>query len=429
MACEPKFAAPNSSADDLHIECIQDPQVLAGMRTEWNELVAQSRAAVFNDWDWLHTWHRHIAPQLRPWVLTARDSHRNLLGLMPLGLEEKWLGPKRVRQLSFLGEQQVGSDYLDVLAMPLRREPITRAFAKALLDDRAHWDVLSLNEFDEASPTPNLLSACFDAQVFQRRSLQRFQCPYETFAEGEGFEQFLHRTKRRENYLRRKKWLEAQSGYRIEISTEATQLGRPMTEFFRLHALRWQADGGSAGINGARVEAFHRDATYLLAQQGKLRLYTLWLGDEALASVYGIVNGDTFYYYQSGMDPKWRGHSVGLVLLGKTFEDAIGLGLRHYDFLRGDEVYKSEWASKVRHTTGLQIYRKTGAGAWFVMFEDASLATKAFVRRQLPADLVHHIQAARRRRAALYKVLSAALFELPIQIAQVHAFEPGFPFF
>ena len=62
---------------------------------------------------------------------------------------------------------------------------------------------------------------------------------------------FLKRTGRRDNYLRRRKWLEKQEGYRIETHRGAAARwpGR-MTDFFRLHSARWAADGGSQGIKG-----------------------------------------------------------------------------------------------------------------------------------------------------------------------------------
>jgi CelD/BcsL family acetyltransferase involved in cellulose biosynthesis len=145
------------------------------------------------------------------------------------------------------------------------------------------------------------------------------------------------------------------------------------------------------------VEAFHRDATHLLAQAGKLRLYTLWLGDSAVASVYGIIHRDTFLYYQSGMDPEWRSKSAGMVVVGATFEDAIRLGLRHYDFLRGTETYKSDWVSKLRRTIGLRIAPREGAGAWWTRAEDARRAGKEWAKQALPGVLVDRMRRLRRQ--------------------------------
>jgi CelD/BcsL family acetyltransferase involved in cellulose biosynthesis len=251
----------------------------------------------------------------------------------------------------------------------------------------------------EDSLTVQVLRETFpDLQV---RVTGRFVCPYETFTPGEPFEAFLKRTGRRDNYLRRRKWLEKQEGYRIERTEAPGALAGPMTDFFRLHAQRWAADGGSQGIKGKGVESFHRDATQLLAERGRLRLYTMKVGERAVASVYGILHRDTFIYFQSGYDPAWRGKSVGLVLVGETFKDAIEAGLSEYDFLRGTETYKSDWTTKQRCTVAVRVHASTGAGHWFTRHEEAARRAREVLKRVLPQNTVERIRRLRRRRAAV----------------------------
>ena len=230
---------------------------------------------------------------------------------------------------------------------------------------------------------------------------ERWLCPYEKFQPGETFDAFLRRTGRRDNYLRRKKWLEKQPGYRIVRTETPDALARPMAEFFRLHSLRWAGDGGSSGIKGPTVEAFHRDATQFLAENGRARVYTMWLGDKALASVYGIVHRDAFIYFQAGYDPEWRNKSVGLVLVGETFKDAIEGGLTEYDFLRGTETYKSDWTTQLRKTVQVRVIPHGGIGARLDRFELFTRQAKAAIKRLLPTDLVDRIRKARIKKAAI----------------------------
>lgn len=384
----------------FEVSVITEPTQFAKLRGEWSALLEKSDAGIFNAWDWLYPWYRRVAPTAQPFVLTARDRQGTLVGVMPLMLETKAVATVKVRHLAFLGDRQVGSDYLDVVAVRGQEAELTRAFVQLLHEQRGAWDVLELNDFDERSGTPEVFREVFGAAGFEVQATERFLCPNETFAKGESFEAFLKRTKRRDNYLRRRKWLEKQEGYRIEIDTDPKKLTRPLSEFFRLHSMRWEEDGGSSGINGPRVESFHRDVTALFAEQGKLRLYTMWLGDTALASVYGIVHGETFHYYQAGYDPEWRNKSVGLVLVGATFEDALAMGLRHYDFLRGTEPYKADWVSMQRKTTGLCVYSKAGAGALYVGAEQAAKELRGVVKRLLPTNAVEKIRRFRRQRAA-----------------------------
>jgi CelD/BcsL family acetyltransferase involved in cellulose biosynthesis len=383
----------------LRVDVVHELSVLARMRPEWDALLDASDAGPFNAWEWLYPWCRRIAPERRPLVFTARDRTGALVGLMPLGFELRRVLGRLVGRLAFLGETHVGSDYLDVVARRGQEEAVTRAFAGALRETHGSWDVLDLTDLREDSLTVRVLRETFpDLEV---RVTDRYVCPYETFTPAEPFEAFLKRTGRRDNYLRRRKWLEKQEGYRIERTEAPGALAAPMTDFFRLHAQRWAADGGSQGIKGKGVESFHRDATQLLAERGQLRLYTMKVAGQAVASVYGIIHRDTFIYFQSGYDPAWRNKSVGLVLVGETFKDAIESGLTEYDFLRGTETYKSDWTTKQRRTVAVRVHASSGAGAWFTRHEEAARRTRELLKRVLPQDTVERIRRLRRRRAAV----------------------------
>ncbi|NBD13537.1 MULTISPECIES: GNAT family N-acetyltransferase [Corallococcus] len=382
----------------LDVAAVGSASRMAGMRAEWNALLDASTAGPFNAWEWLYPWCRRISPGVRPLVLTARDRLGTLTGLLPLGLEHRWVNGVRVRRLGFLGETHVGSDYLDVVARQGREAEVARTFFQVLQGLRDEWDVLDLTDLREGSTTLGAAREVFgDVRV-----TERYVCPYEPLVPGEPFDAFLKRTGRRDNYLRRRKWLEKQDGYRIERTDAPGALAGPMTDFFRLHALRWSSDGGSQGIKGAGVEAFHRDATQWLAERGRLRMYTMKVGGQAVASVYGILHGRTFVYFQSGYDPAWRNRSVGLVLVGETFKDAIDLGLTEYDFLRGTESYKADWVTRQRQTVSLRVHGSGLAGTWFTRSEDWARQTRNAVKGVLTDTLVEKVRRFRRRKAAVH---------------------------
>jgi CelD/BcsL family acetyltransferase involved in cellulose biosynthesis len=384
---------------DLRVSAVTDGLAFARLRQEWNELHEASGAGLFNSWEWLFSWWHRIGQDRAPWILTARDPNGRLEGLMALGLERRRVAGRVVRRLAFLGETHVGSDYLDVIARSGNEEAIARAFGLAIRAAAPSWDVLDLLDLHDDSVTLLALRDAFAPGEFDERVTERYLCPFETFEAGETFDAFLRRTGRRDNYLRRRKWLEKQDGFRITCARTPEALARPMAEFQRLHSLRWLSDGGSQGIKGPSVEAFHRDATQWLAERGKVRIYTLELGGRALASVYGLVHGDEFIYFQSGYDPEWRSKSVGLVLVGETFRDAIESGLRGYDFLRGTETYKSDWTSKQRRTVALRIHAHDGRGAWLTRYEELAKSTRDFAKRLMPHEWVERVRRARRARA------------------------------
>ncbi|QRK07221.1 GNAT family N-acetyltransferase [Archangium violaceum] len=401
MIHEAELSPTPSPARWLEVGTVRELSQLAGLRSAWDALLDESQAGPFNAWEWLYPWCRRIGADRKPFVLQAKDRSGALVGLMPLGFDYHWVLGRPIRRLAFLGETHVGSDYLDVVARRGREEEVARTFAGALWELRDQWDVLDLTNLREDSVTVRVLRETFEKHRAELQLSTRYVCPYESLGKGESFDDFLKRTSRRDNYLRRKKWLEKQEGYRIEKTEAPGALAGPLTDFFRLHAMRWESDGGSQGIRGRGVEAFHRDATQLLAERGRLRFYTMKVGGQAVASVYGILHRDSFIYFQSGYDPAWRNRSVGLVLVGETFRDALEAGLTEYDFLRGTESYKSDWTTRQRRTVSLRVLSPGGSGAWLVRRDEAMRQVREVAKRVLPQDAVERVRRFRRKLSAV----------------------------
>ncbi|HLA83655.1 MAG TPA: GNAT family N-acetyltransferase, partial [Thermoguttaceae bacterium] len=73
------------------------------------------------------------------------------------------------------------------------------------------------------------------------------------------------------------------------------------------------------------------------------------------AAEYQFVGDGVIYAYQSGIDPTrldlQPGHALQLAVLAW----AIRNGYRAYDFLRGDESYKSHWNARRRDSLTIRI--------------------------------------------------------------------------
>lgn len=328
-----------------------DAARLGALRAEWSALFdAAGGPNPFLSWEWLHAWWRHFGARRAVWTLEARDASGRLAGLLLLGARPGLVGARRWQ---LLGNGVTGADGLDVLARPGEAAAVRRALAAALAATMGRWDVLELEDLPCGSPTIASLRDALAPRGVRIAVERRFVCP--TFPIEGTFEAHLRRIRRRETYGRRCRWLARQPGFRIEVTTTPEAAPAAMNDFLRLHRLRWAAEGGSYGIPPGAAEAFHREVAAGLAARGWLRLYRLFLGRDAIAAVYGIEVGGRFYYYQSGYDPAWAARSPGMVLVGRTIEDAYARGLGDYEFLRGTEPYKLEWAADRRETVAVRL--------------------------------------------------------------------------
>lgn len=368
------------TAPTLEVHESHDPARLQALWREWSALhEAAAAPSPFLSPEWLVPWWRAFGGRRLPWILEARDGQGGLAGLLLLAGGPAPLGIRRWR---LLGNGVTGADGLDVLARTADAAAVRDALARAVAAAMGEWDLLDLEDLPCGSPTVDALRRAVAARGASSAVERGFVCP--GFAVRGTFAAHLAAVPRRETYGRRVRWLARQPGFRIDVATTPAAAGLALEEFLRLHRLRWAAEGGSDGIPPGPVEAFHREVAPLLAARGWLRLYLLHAGGHAIASVYGIEAGRRFSYYQSGYDPAWKSRSPGLVLVGRTVEDAYARGLVDYDFLRGTEPYKLEWASDRRETLNLRIHAPSLRAGTAVLARDAWRGARGAARAVAP---------------------------------------------
>jgi len=98
---------------------------------------------------------------------------------------------------------------------------------------------------------------------------------------------------------------------------------------------------------------------YLLsiARRGCLRIYILYINNEAAAFEWGIKYMGTFYLRAMGFDPKWQAWSIGTVLFLKVLEGLIKEGnVNNMDFGVGDAEYKRIYANTRIDTRSFFIF-------------------------------------------------------------------------
>lgn len=370
---------------------------LPALRPAWDALFSASRAAPFLSWEWTHAFAAALAGPRRPRILVAREGGTTV-GILPLAVEEtRPFGlPIPVRRVAFLAERPGGADYLDVLA-PAGREHEVGARLFEHLATEGGFDVLDLDGLAADSPSLPLLVHRF-APAWAFRLEPRHVCP--TVALPPDFSRLVKATRRGENFRRRLRQLREGPGFERRVIADPGRAPAALDRFFALHDARWSGEGGSDAMGRPAVRAFHRELVPRLAEAGRLRFEELWSEGGLRASIYGIAVGERYHFYQSGYDPAWASRSVGLVALGLSLEAAIADGFRVYDFLRGTETYKFDWANGARHTVAVRIAARGLPAALSRSREEAERTARAAARHLLPAEAVLRLRRLRRRREA-----------------------------
>jgi CelD/BcsL family acetyltransferase involved in cellulose biosynthesis len=355
------------------LEVINTEKRFEEIREEWMELLAHSSSdCVFLTWEWLYTWWKHLAGgmsganasptgrshQGRKLHILVIRSGGDLIAIAPLASPStKLIRLARIRALEFLGTGSVGSDYLDIIARRGREDEAMDILADYLQREKF---VLDLKQLVKNRSLVLQLAARLQQQRWNRSEIQTNMCPFidlsghtwKSFQAGLG-------PKHRYNFHRRLKNLHRDFDASFECIVSEDQRSAALATLVALHNKRMQERGGSDGLHSSELVGFHGELTRLALARGWLRLFVLTLNGEKVAALYGFMYGKKFYFYQSGFDPRYSPHSVGLVTMGLAIEAAIEDGAEEFDLLHGDEKYKSLWAKEQRDLVRMELYPAT----------------------------------------------------------------------
>jgi CelD/BcsL family acetyltransferase involved in cellulose biosynthesis len=344
----------------LESKLIRHVTAMAQFEPAWRQLLARSSSdePTLSPL-WLSTW----------WRVFGQDGGRNLrfvlffegvrlVGMAPLLARRHWYLPGiPFRRLEWLasGEpeaEEIGSDYLGVIAEHGKEAAVVEAFAAALVKgELGPWDELVLPAMNAESPAAPLLARALAEAGIATTCEKAASCPY--IALPASFEQYLASLTSAGRYLLTRslrdldEW--AKGDLELHDVRNSSELDQGKQILKRLHGERWGAEGRSGAFVSPRFAAFHDEVMPLLLAAGALELLWLTVRGDPIAIVYNIVWNGKVYFYQSGRKidvPK--GVRPGIVIHAHAIRRAIAAGRREYDFLGGASRYKVQLATAAR---------------------------------------------------------------------------------
>jgi CelD/BcsL family acetyltransferase involved in cellulose biosynthesis len=351
-----------------------DPREFACLQEEWNRLLSRSICDnVFLRWEWIHTWwdifkykgHRTL------FILTAR---RNgcLVGIAPFFIDRE--GPLKTRYLKLCSDE-VSPDYLDIMAEKGHEAEVVHELWNYTLAGTRSWDVIDLDNLRAESP---LLADPSLHREYRHSTDTSHQCPYIKI---QGTFEDYYRTREglvRFSLEKKLRKLTEQMGVTYAAVQEEKDLATGFDHLFRLHAQRAKEKNITSDFLSPDTQRFHREVSRLFLREQILNLQFLCDGKTPITALYNFTYGNKAYYYQAGTDPAWGKWSVGALLHYLAIRHAFEQGLDEYDFLKGNENYKSLWSNAVREEKRLAVYNRTLRG----LLHLGKLRLKTFLKRR-----------------------------------------------
>jgi CelD/BcsL family acetyltransferase involved in cellulose biosynthesis len=336
---------------------IEEVGALDAFAGDWEELALDSRN-IFVTREWVSLWRRHFAPDEPLRIIGCRNQDGGLLAVLPLYTASQ----KGVRTIRFLGHG--AGDELGPACAPSARSEAAAALRRTLETNGS--DLFLADD----------LPGDFDWARYVGGRILRRTVSLVADLRGSSWETYLagRSTSLRRQLGRLERRL-AEQGLRYRLTTKPDELGADLDTLFALHRARWQ---GSPWF--ASGEPFHRDFAAAALERGWLRLWLMELNGRAVAAWLGYRFAGVESYYQAGRDPAWDKASVGSVLLAHTIRAAIEDDMSEYRFLRGNEGYKSRFATSEAGSV-VQLARATSGLGRAVSW---ALAARSALRRLRP---------------------------------------------
>lgn len=329
----------------LEILEIQNQTELEKLRPEWDSLLERSRnSAIFQTPQWLLPYYGYYGTrQMR--TLAVRNQGV-LVGLAPLEIAHMYGLP--LKRLQFIGNG--ATDYLDFI-LDSSHEPEVLEILISYLEKKSNcWDIMDLQQIPEGSPTIAYWKNRITKGPLKTSISPEEPCPILPLPDS--WDTFLQSLGKKTRWNIRYYERVARRDHDLQIAPLADyEIKEGMDALFRLHANRWRKRGLPGVLAGTRRKKFHRDVAKNFAARGWLRLYALKLDGMIQAVLYCFFYRGKAYYYLGGFEPSLSKLSLGTILTSHVIKDSVENGIHHFDFLRGDEPYKSRWTQvkKMNH--------------------------------------------------------------------------------
>lgn len=326
----------------------------------WNKLtLSMSIPRIFCTWEWVYTWWEHFGEKYEPLILFIYNDTEPV-GILPLsyyktGIINRYLTN---RILTYCGSNELYPDHLDIICAKEDAGQCVSAVFNFLASEYTDWAVINISLLSEENNLKLYADTNSNVTTLIKASTS---APF--IALNGTFEDYTGTFGNKKRYDLRKKQKVLCEGQKVEyISCDPLHITEGMKTLFYLHELRAKSKKIESTFKGEVLFHFHKVLAERINKNGWLWLRFLRNTDgEIISAFYGFAINGHLLYYQLGIHPEWEPYSPGTVLFYEVIKEAFSKNYKEFDFLRGNEKYKSRWTQTGRALHTYDIYNKTVA--------------------------------------------------------------------
>lgn len=320
---------------------VSDAGRFAAIRPAWQRLWESAGGYIFQSDGWIGTWHSEVSERrdVKLQIALAWDGDQ-LLGAWPCAVHRR----SGLRVLTWAA--QLFSDYCDCLVDPAAETDfVIDVLWKAILQSGG-FDLINLQQLRPDAKCRLFLDQMASNGVRLQHGERSERCMRieNLWPDGEAFFRSLNK-KGRNNHTRGKRILGELGGEVSFRSIEPTQdADGLLDEIISLKQGWLRANDPNSPLLG-------RDAVVLRAildqalRAGLARIFLLECGGKIAAASVNFVYAGRMEAYFTSYDATFDRASPGTILIVEYSRWAFDRGLRHVDFLRGEEAFKFRMAN------------------------------------------------------------------------------------
>lgn len=322
---------------------------LATSESAWRELQAQNQCTVFQTFEWLSAWQRHVGALtgVTPCVVVARDAKGHPIFVLPLAIQQAGFA----RELTWLG-----SELCDYNAPLFAKDAASRLDAATFMSlweqliEQLQADPRSRHDLIRLEKMPPMAGASRNPMLALPTSLN----PSGSYVTplGQNWEEF-YKAKRSSTTRRRDRSKRSHLSESGEVKLVSAESADHALATLKILVEQKTASFARQGIGNIFARPgyleFYQDIAGNPVARDFVHISRLEVGKEIAATNLGLVFAGSYYHvlasYTSGPLAHW---GPGAAHLNDLLRYAIERGLSVFDFTIGDERYKRDWCDDVQ---------------------------------------------------------------------------------
>jgi CelD/BcsL family acetyltransferase involved in cellulose biosynthesis len=342
------------------IEEIKTEEGLLILKDAWNGLSESAESPnVFMTFDWFRAWNQRFTQENRSGrslsvLVTKKDGA--VAGISPLIRRKVSRLGFSARKVEFVGRE---ADYNDLV---LGDNPAgqSEAIVEFLGQTQDQWDLINLRDLrDTGNTIARVENALARTGLTYRLIPEEERCPY--LAIDAPWSEMLTRRSPSSRHVFRNQQsrldrMDAE-GLRIRIIENPLDEPGLLGKLVALESQK-QVDGKlSPPVIGKYPDVFQ--ALFdTLGPRGWLYIALMELGERPLAWRFGFRCGKKLWGYLTAYDHSFAHLSPGTMLIPAVVDYGLSRGCNEYDFLRGEESYKTRWSTGVHQSYWLRVWSR-----------------------------------------------------------------------